>query len=202
MNWYEAEVRELEKAIAARGLISPVVFYGSSSIRLWSTLEQDLGESNVLNLGFGGSTLEACAYFFHRLVGAAKPRSLVVYAGDNDLGDGRNPSQVFGYFQLLAAGVAAIKTAGGSGLPFGYVSIKPSPARAGIIDRIWKTNALISAEIERTPGAYYIDTFHSMLQRDGRPRAELFQDDGLHLNEHGYRLWAQTMLDHKSQIFG
>ena len=66
----------------------PPVFYGSSSIRLWITLAEDF-DPRVLNLGFGGSTLEACDYFFSRLVMPVSPRSLLLYAGDNDLGDGR-----------------------------------------------------------------------------------------------------------------
>ena len=46
------------------------------------------------NQAFGGSTLEACAWFFERLVVPCYPRALVCYAGDNDLGDGRTPDQV------------------------------------------------------------------------------------------------------------
>jgi hypothetical protein len=64
MQWYEAEVQALERAIALRAQESrPPVFYGSSSIRLWDTLAEDV-DPRVLNLGFGGSTLEACDYFF------------------------------------------------------------------------------------------------------------------------------------------
>jgi len=35
-----------------------IVFVGSSSIRLWSTLKQDFPGLNVINRGFGGSQLE------------------------------------------------------------------------------------------------------------------------------------------------
>ncbi len=87
MQWYEDEVRTLEERIKVGPIPRhPVAFYGSSSIRLWSTLASDLALPNALNLGFGGSTLEACAWFFERLVVPAAPASLVVYAGDNDWG--------------------------------------------------------------------------------------------------------------------
>ena len=41
---------------------------------LWDTLAEDF-DSRVLNLGFGGSTLQACDYFFARL-GAASESAL------------------------------------------------------------------------------------------------------------------------------
>ena len=103
MVWYEDEVRLLE---ARTRTIDPttdrVVFYGSSSIRLWTTLAKDFPQVNSLNLGFGGSTLAACAWFFDRLVVPADPKSIVFYAGDNDLGDGRHPEEVCLFFCALA----------------------------------------------------------------------------------------------------
>lgn len=197
VDWYEAEVRDLEKGNAARAVKCPVVFYGSSSIRLWTTLAEDLGSKSVLNAGFGGSTLEACAYFFERLVVASQPASLVVYAGDNDLGDGRTPADVLRYFRDLSRKASLYLP----GIPFGFISIKPSPARAGITDRIRQTNEMIAGEIRNMPGAYYIDVFSAMLDVDGKPCPDLFQEDGLHLNSSGYRLWTEIILNHRDNVF-
>src|SRR5262245_52274636 len=106
MEWYETEVRALEQARATQSLpADAAVFYGSSSITFWRTLAQDLASTRVVNLGFGGSTLEACVWFFDRLVLPTRPASLVVYAGDNDLGDGQTPRQVRSRFEALAAKV-------------------------------------------------------------------------------------------------
>ncbi|RYF53925.1 MAG: GDSL family lipase, partial [Cytophagaceae bacterium] len=96
MVWYEADVREVENRVAVTPqATNRVVFYGSSSIRLWTTLAQDFPNNKTLNLGFGGSTLAACTWFFERLIVPAAPQSLVFYAGDNDLGDGRHPQEVY-----------------------------------------------------------------------------------------------------------
>lgn len=74
MEWYEAEVEQLEKSLCQRSLPpNPVVFYGSSTIRLWEELADDFADQRALNLGFGGSTLQACVYFFERLVTPIKP---------------------------------------------------------------------------------------------------------------------------------
>jgi len=196
MQWYEDDVRALERDIIRRvNGNHPPVFYGSSSVRMWNTLAEDVDPS-VLNLGFGGSTLEACDYYFDRLVPPVHPRSLLVYAGDNDLGDGRSVEQVFGWYRSLVYKVA--RSLGG--IPFGFVSIKPSPARYAIIDRIWRFNDLVRCEMESRPSGYYVDVYSHMLDSLGRPNAGLFLEDGLHLNREGYRLWGHLLEPYRNQI--
>jgi lysophospholipase L1-like esterase len=196
MQWYEAEVRELERVLAARvNGNHPPVFYGSSSIRLWTTLAEDF-DPRVLNLGFGGSTLEACRYFFARLVPPVHPRSLLLYAGDNDLGDGRDPDTVFADFCALADQVSVTLGA----IPFGFVSVKLSPARYTIVDRIRTFNQLVQNEIASRPSTYYVDVFSPMLDESGKPRGELFLPDGLHLSRQGYRLWGRILTRYRDQI--
>ena len=102
MNWYESEVRELESALKQERLPEkPAAFYGSSSIRMWPHLAKDLRDCRAVNVGFGGSTLAACVHFFPRLVPPIQPGSVVVYAGDNDLGDGQSPRTYCGRFTPL-----------------------------------------------------------------------------------------------------
>jgi lysophospholipase L1-like esterase len=198
MDWYETEVRELEQSrVLHPPTANPAVFYGSSSLRLWDTLAVDLGEPSALNLAFGGSTLDACVHFFERLIPPVAPASLVVYAGDNDLGDGRRPEDVLRSYLQLGAKVQGALGA----IPFGFISIKPSPARMDIQDRIRLTNDWVRREMERIPGAYMIDVFGPMLDPAGRPRAELFLDDGLHLSRAGYLLWIDVLQPFRHLIF-
>jgi lysophospholipase L1-like esterase len=196
MEWYEADIRELEARVKNIDAACPAVFYGSSSIRMWDTLSKDLAYPGAVNAGFGGSTLEACVYFFDRVIPPLHPASLVVYAGDNDLGDGKSPEQVLTSFRALALMVERKL----GPIPFGYISVKASPARFGIIDRIRRTNDLIRAEIANIPSAYWIDVFTAMLNQAGKPRPELFQDDGLHLNRQGYKVWADRLAPYRNQI--
>jgi lysophospholipase L1-like esterase len=192
MDWYESEVQELERKRPK--VACPIVFYGSSSIRLWPRLDR-FGQ--VVNLGFGGSTLEACVHFFERLVVPLEPRSLVIYAGDNDLGDGRSPEQLLNWFRELAAKIESQLP----GVPFGFISIKLSPARIGIAEGIRQANGMIRQEIEAHPSAYFIPIHDSMLNQSGIPRQELFLADGLHLNFAGYRLWEQILTQFRNRIF-
>jgi lysophospholipase L1-like esterase len=196
MEWYEAEVRELIARLAANPVAEPAVVYGSSSIALWTTLAEDLKSERAVNAGFGGSTLEACALFFERIIPPLKPASLLVYAGDNDLGDGRSPDDVLASFRKLAAKVDSEC----GRIPFGFMSIKPSPARTDILENIRRANELVRAEIERLRGGFYVPLFDAMLA-DGKPRPELFLGDGLHLGPAGYALWTQLLERFHDQIF-
>ena len=74
-----------------------VVFVGSSSIRLWDGLERQLelaDKGSIIKRGFGGSLMSDCRAHVARLVLPYKPRLVIVYAGDNDLAEGRTPVQV------------------------------------------------------------------------------------------------------------
>lgn len=197
MVWYEAEINQLERKL---NNLPPdpdrVVFYGSSSIRLWTTLAQDFPQLNTLNLGFGGSTLAACTWYFERVVVPAKPSSIVFYAGDNDLGDGRHPEEVYLFFCAFAECLKRLLP----GVPLYFLSIKISPSRWNIADQIRYANKLIAREIEKYPDHQYIDMTAPLLGPDGRPRREFFENDGLHLSPAGYRMWRQTV-QQQARIF-
>ncbi len=191
MNWYEDEVGQLDKKLRNSSPNS-VIFYGSSTVRLWTGLEQDFPDVKPINAGFGGSTLAACAWFFERLIVPARPRALVLYAGDNDLGDNRHPEEVYLSFCALAAKIQR-------DLPdtdVTFVSIKPSPSRWHIVEQIRAANRYIENEIKRLPRFSFVDLTPVMLTPDGKPRKELYQADGLHMNADGYALWRRELTTH------
>jgi hypothetical protein len=94
----------LEAKLAQAPIASgPIVFYGSSSIRLWKSLQQDFSGYAVINCGFGGSRLTYCVRYANRLVIPRKPSAIVIYAGDNDLAAGTAPEKAFQSFKQLFA---------------------------------------------------------------------------------------------------
>ncbi len=198
MEWYEDEVRALEWTIRNHhSTLAPVAFYGGSSIRLWDSLDSDFPGVGTINLGFGGATLAACVWYFARLIVPCRPRSLVVYAGDNDLGDGRSPSDVLASFRQLADLTTTLP-----GNPrLTILSIKPSPARWYLIESIREANRLIREEGARRPATSYVDIYTPMLDMNGEPRRELFVFDGLHLSAEGYRLWTAVLSHHADTAF-
>src|SRR5215204_2122828 len=78
-----------------------IVFIGSSSIRLWKTLEQDFPEHKVINRGFGGSETADSVHFADRIVLPYRPKLVVMYAGGNDINAGKTPEQVAGNFKAF-----------------------------------------------------------------------------------------------------
>ena len=167
-----------------------VVFVGSSSIRMWESLARDFPDLRVLNRGFGGSQLDDVLHYADRVVLPYRPRVVVLYAGDNDLAAGRTPAAVFADYRAL---VDLVRRR----LPetrVVFVAVKPSLARWNIVDRIRETNTLVRAYADRDPARLaYADVFTPMLGPDGRPRPELFLDDGLHMTPQGYALWTGVL---------
>jgi lysophospholipase L1-like esterase len=197
MVWYENEVQRLEKERTELTYDPKLLFYGSSSIRLWETLYEDFADYKPVNLGFGGSTLAACDWFFDRLVAPFHPDSIIVYAGDNDLGDGRHPEEVFIFFQQL---VARIRRRFG-GIPLAFISVKPSISRWNIVDSIRYTNKIIEEEIKRqADNQHFINIYTRMTDNAGYPKREFLDPDGLHINEKGYALWKGIIRQYLSTI--
>lgn len=152
-------------------------------------MEADFGLLHPVNLGFGGATLAACAWHFERLIPLARPRSLVLYAGDNDLGEGRQPEEVCLFFNALAGKIGQQLP----GVPVTFLSIKPSPARWSIVESIRLANQFIESAIQKLPDFQFVDATTFMLTSDAKPDSSLYGDDGLHLNAAGYARWREVL---------
>jgi len=167
------------------------VFVGSSSIRLWD-LPKALPTLPTVNRRFGGSELCDSVHWFDVLVARHRPRVVVLYAGDNDIAGGKTAAQVHADFGAFAAKM-------NESLPEArlvYIAIKPSIARWNAAPAMREANTLIAADCARDDQLTFVDVWKPMLGVDGKPRPELFRDDGLHLNDEGYRLWTDLLRPH------
>ncbi|MGN6790416.1 MAG: SGNH/GDSL hydrolase family protein [Rhodanobacteraceae bacterium] len=166
-----------------------VLFVGSSSIRMWTTLAADFPGVPVINRGFGGSAIADSTYFADRIVVPYHPRLIVMYAGDNDIEEGCTPWQVLDEFKAFVARVRR-------DLPdvaIAYISIKPSLARWSIWPRMRQANRLIAAWSRTQSRVTFVDVAPAMLDANGKPRAALFRDDGLHMTPAGYAIWVKAL---------
>lgn len=198
MYWYEAEISALEQRIRSGEIAKGAnLFYGSSSFRLWERLGEHFAPYKVENIAFGGSTLEAAVYFFERIVVPCEPSSLIFYAGDNDVGDGKYHTEIMASFEALLAKRAKYL----SGVPLTFVSIKPSPARHHLLHRIRLVNRYVQERLSELPNSYYLDVHRRMFTPDGMPDPALYAADGLHLSAEGYALWHELFWLHRDEIF-
>jgi lysophospholipase L1-like esterase len=182
---FESEISAMESSFSLQKPPgSPVVFYGSSSIRLWKSLKEDFSGYPVLNCGFGGSRLTDCVKYANRLVIPRRPAAIVIYAGDNDLATGIAPEAAFQSFQQLFR----IFRSYSNSMPLAFVSVKPSPARFQYLANIFRFNKLVADYLEGQPETEYIDICSDMLGPNRKPNPALFVSDQIHLNQDGYKI--------------
>lgn len=163
-----------------------VLFYGSSSIRLWHTLAEDFPGLPAVNHGFGGSTLAECVEEMERLVFPVQPKAVVLYAGENDLDQGSSAERIEELFREFAE-----RLDDRLGLiPLIFISIKPSPSRAWAFPKVRQANELVRTALAEWPNARFLDVFPLMIDAGGGVRHEYFTEDWLHMSRAGYLLWA------------
>src|SRR6476619_4895956 len=95
-----------------------ILFVGSSTIRLWQTADA----------------------FADRIVFKYKPRTIVFYAGDNDIAGGHSPDKVFANYESFAKSVH-------ERLPdtkLIYLAIKPSPLRW----KMWPQSQTVNSRVK------------------------------------------------------
>jgi lysophospholipase L1-like esterase len=169
-----------------------IVFVGSSTIRMWSTLAQDFPHHTVINRGFGGSELADALYFADRIVIPYKPRLIVLFAGTNDISSGKSPEHVSADFKAFVEKVRA-------SLPdvrIAYLGISPAPVRWEQADKQKAANQLIKEFIQSARNMDFIDEWDAFIGPDGKPREDLFLSDRLHSNEAGYKIRADVVRPH------
>lgn len=191
---FESEILAFEEADKKK-LPQPggVLFTGSSSIRLWTTLAHDFPELPVINRGFGGSEIADSVRYADRIIVPCKPKMIVLYAGTNDISNGKSPMQVLKDFQAFVNKVHPA-------LPdtrIVYISINPSVARWKQEAKILEANRLIQSYIQDAASKplklTYLDSHARLLSTEGKPQPEILREDGLHLNAKGYMEWTAIL---------
>lgn len=162
-----------------------IVFLGSSTIRLWSTLEQDYPGYKTIRRGFGGSQLPDSTFHSPTIVAPYEPRQVVLFAGSNDISAGRAPSLVAADFRYFVEIVRSLVPRA----HIAFIEITSSPSRWSQRSAVVEANALISSAC-KTLGVDYIPVRDKLLGVGGLPRNELFAADRLHLSAEGYRIMA------------
>ncbi len=187
---YEKTIANFEK----QDQVSPpeengLLFVGSSSIRMWD-LKKSFPMQNAINRGFGGSHISDSVHFAKRIVLKYKPKAIIFYAGDNDIAKGKIPAQVVNDFRDFVAIVHKQLPA----TKILYVCIKPSIARWKLAEPMQKVNHQIEAICKENKQLVYVDVWKPMLNDEGKPCADLFKKDGLHMNDTGYAIWNKLVI--------
>ncbi|MFO0939164.1 MAG: GDSL-type esterase/lipase family protein [Pirellulales bacterium] len=168
-----------------------ILFIGSSSIRLWESMAEDMAPWPTIRRGYGGAKFSDLVVFTERLTKNHDYRALVVFVANDITGgaDDKTPEQVLGLYQLLVK----LARSNHPDKPIFFIAITANSKRFHVWDKISSANRLIKEYCESDPKLHFIATEKYYLNEQGTPRDELFIEDKLHQNRAGYRLWASII---------
>jgi glycerophosphoryl diester phosphodiesterase len=175
-----------------------VLFTGSSSIRLWKTLAEDMAPYPVIQRGFGGSKLQDFMVYTKRIVSPHQCSAIVIFIA-NDITGGKNdrtPEEVASMFSYM------LKTIRKSHphTPVFWISVTPTPSRWKAWPQISEAGSIINEISDRQKNTYYIRTDTAFLDKEGLPVKDYFVSDMLHLNPEGYKLWNRIIKNEIKKI--
>ena len=168
-----------------------ILFVGSSSFRMWSNVQDYFPKHMIINRGFGGSSVLDVIRYENDVIFRYKPKQIVIYCGENDLAssDTVTAQIVLARFQELFADIRKILPT----VPVVFVSIKPSPSRWRLKEKMVEANRLIKKFLAGKKKTAFADVWSPMLDGEGRPNEALFIEDKLHMNAEGYAIWAKVL---------
>ncbi|QCW99359.1 G-D-S-L family lipolytic protein [Aggregatimonas sangjinii] len=165
-----------------------IVFTGSSSVRIWKTLESSFPNHQIVNSGFGGSEASDLLAYSNELIYRFQPKKVFIYEGDNDINSKKRPKKIISDMQLIIAGIRAHNPE----TKIVLIAAKPSLARWNYRRNYKRLNRKFRRLSQNDDFIDYVDVWKPML--DGRKvKKDIFIEDGLHMNEKGYRIWYDTI---------
>lgn len=188
---FENEVKNL---LATDSLITNrkniILFTGSSSIAFWKDIHMYFPDKNIVNRGFGGSTMRDLVYYTPQVILSYNPKTIFIYEGDNDIASGRSPKDILASADSV---LSTVRTKLPATIKIYFIAAKPSVARWHLKDQYIAFNNALKAWTKTKPNVYFIDVWKPMLDKDGIVRKELFIDDNLHMNKTGYTIWFEVI---------
>lgn len=168
-----------------------ILFTGSSSIRLWSSLKKDMAPYSVIQRGFGGSKLSDFVVYADRIVSPHPCSAIVIFIANDITGNEKDkkPAEVAALFR------SALKIIRRSHpeTPVFWIEITPTPSRWKVWPQVKEANRLISEICGKQENTWFISTSSSFLSPEGMPYDDYFVKDMLHLNPEGYKVWNQII---------
>lgn len=190
--WALPEIRAFEKLDLNNNYPEDaILFIGSSSIRLWKTLEEDMAPFPVIQRGYGGAHFRDMVFYTDRIL-ADHSLSMVVCFVANDISGSpkdSTPKEVLRLFKLYVKQVRAKYP----NIPIMQIAVTPTQSRWDYWEKINEVNELIEAYCQKTDNLYFIDTVPTYLDAKGQPKPEWFVEDQLHLNQEGYTVWNRII---------
>ena len=166
-----------------------VLFVGSSSIRMWKSLDHDFPTVTAINRGFGGSQFSDLLYYLDRIVTCYNPSKIFIYEGDNDISSGKKPKEILEHARQVRQQIASELP----GVPVFFIAAKPSVARWKLRKKYQQLNSLLAIYASETPNTGFVNVWEPALDQNGEVMKDIFLEDNLHMNEKGYAIWQKAV---------
>ena len=175
-----------------------IMFIGSSYIRLWKNIREEVKYKEIIQRGFGGCNLRDVAYYVKRIVYPHNPKAIFIYVGNDITASEKDkaPDQVLEMYKYV---VKVIREKYPT-IPITWLAISPSERRWAKWNEVQEANALIKIFCKAKPNLYFIDSGAEFLGKNGQPITALYRDDKLHYNEEGYKVWGKNIRKQVKQI--
>lgn len=189
-NKWDRMIFEFEQ----QDMVSPppkeaTLFIGSSSIRLWPSLNKDFSPLPIINRGFGGAQTADVLEYMDRIVLPYKPKNIVFYCGGNDVAKGKSPQVAVTNLKTFIERVHKV-------LPetkIFVLSLKPTPKREEQWPKLQLANKARADYISKTKNVFYVDVAKSMFDIEGNLKKNIYVSDNLHMNKTGYYDWVKIL---------
>lgn len=166
-----------------------VVITGSSTVRFWRSTQEAFPDAQVVNNGFGGSTMAQLRRHSEGLVTRFEPDRVYIGSGDNDLAQGRSVAAILADTEALLASLRRANPA----VEVALIAAKPSLSRWHLHRDYRELNAGFAQLALADDSTAFVDVWNELLDPRGGVRPELYASDGLHLNANGYRIYTATL---------
>lgn len=168
-----------------------ILFVGSSSIRLWSTLKEDMAPYPVIQRGFGGSNTQDVLHYIRRIAYPHQFSGVVIFIANDITGSPKDltPEESSANFKKIVKSIREKYRK----QPIFIIEITPCLSRWKKWPVIQQNNALLKSFCQKGKHLYFIETASNYLNEKGEPRDELFREDHLHQNSEGYKIWSKLI---------
>lgn len=169
---------------------SPIVFVGSSSIRLFKNLDDIFAGENIIQMGFGGAKINDVAHYKDDIILAYKPKLVVIYLGINDLlySEYQSVNEPISRMQTLMKNLQRTRP------QTDWVILAQRPiADTDIQKNIDTYNRALRDYAQTSERFHFVDSNHVLLNQDKMLNTDYVRWDGLHLNRSGYQVWGNAI---------
>ena len=161
-----------------------ILLVGSSIFKRWTNAVSDLAPLPVTNRAFGGSQTSHQLTFFDQVVPPCRPALIVWYCGSNDIKGKRDAASILGRTEEWINRVKQMDPT--TGVLLVSVIRAPQKHRDGQVAVVDAVNRGYEEIARSKEGVFFVDVNPALQSTTGEPKAELYVQDGLHLNGEGY----------------